>query len=95
MTFLRWEVAASSQHFSEVCFGYAEVVEQAARKAAKEVLREFSAQSPETSELRETISATLTAVRQLEAATMERISSLASSISALPAGPVLTAVLKS
>ncbi|CAL8470912.1 g10454 [Coccomyxa elongata] len=65
-------------------------VEQAARKAAKEVLREFSAQSPDTFELRETISATLTAVRQLEVATMERISSLASSISALPAGTLPT-----
>ncbi len=79
--------------FSEACSGYAEVVEQAARKAAKEVLSEFSAQSPDNSELRETIAATLTAVRQLEAATIERISTLASSISAIPAGTTPTGVL--
>ena len=63
--------------------GHAESVEEAARRAAKEVLREFSAQNPDVVELRETIGATLAAVRQLETATMERISSLAASMQSL------------
>lgn len=93
--FVHWFKLLETQHFTKACSVHADFVEQAARKAAKEVLREFSAQSPDTFELRETISATLTAVRQLEVATMERISSLASSISALPAGTLPTGVLKS
>ncbi|KAK9904083.1 hypothetical protein WJX75_004054 [Coccomyxa subellipsoidea] len=63
-----------------------ESVEEAARRAAKEVLREFSAQTPDVVELRETIGATLAAVRQLETATMERITSLAASMQSLPTG---------
>jgi hypothetical protein len=66
--------------------GRAESVEEAARRAAKEVLREFSAQTPDVVELRETIGATLAAVRQLETATMERITSLAASMQSLPTG---------
>ena len=68
-------------------------MEEAARRAAKEVLREFSAQTPDVAELRETISATLEAVRKLEAATMERISTLAASMQTLPTGSSSVGVL--
>jgi hypothetical protein len=63
-----------------------ESMEQAAQRAAKDVLKEFSAQQPDAAELRQAVTTTLDAVRQLEAATMERISSLASSIGAAAPG---------
>lgn len=73
---------------SEVSRGCAELLESAARRAAKEVLKDFSAQTPDSAELRNAISATLDAVRQLEAATVERINFLVASIGTSPRGPL-------